>query len=150
LPDGGRVPAADRPQLGRGACRLPAEAPACRAGRRGRRPRAGGARGRGGRGAGAGSLLPVAVLRAAFLIGALLAVGCGPSLPDPQAPGALGLKERCTGCPGLSAPGSMTLEMWKMQLARMQGEFARHGLPWLTTSEERALMEYLAAHAGTS
>lgn len=89
-------------------------------------------------------------MRALILGVVFLATACGPSLPDPGAPGAIVLQQRCAGCHGLSAPGSMTLEMWKVQLTRMQGEFTRHGLPWLTDTEERALMEYLAAHAGTS
>ena len=89
-------------------------------------------------------------MRALFLGTALLAAACAPSLPDPGAPGAIVLQERCTGCHGLSAPGSMTLEMWKVQLARMHEEFARRGLPWLTATEERTLINYLAAHAGTS
>ena len=85
-----------------------------------------------------------------FLGAALLAAGCGPALPDPETPGAVVLQRRCTGCHGLSAPGSMTLAMWEVQLGRMQGEFARRGLPWLTADEERALREYLTTHAGTS
>ena len=89
-------------------------------------------------------------MREFVLVAALLASGCGPSLPDPETPGAVVLRERCTGCHGLSTPGSMTLEMWKVQLARMQGEFTRRGLPWLSAAEERALMDYLTAHAGTS
>jgi len=44
----------------------------------------------------------------------------------------------------------MTAEMWTLQVARMRGEFARRGLPWLGTDEERALLDYLAAHAGTT
>jgi hypothetical protein len=80
-----------------------------------------------------------------------LAVGCGgPGLPDPDSPGAVVLRERCAGCHPLYAPGTMTVEMWKVQVARMRGQFERRGLPWLTPHEERALMDYLAAHAGTS
>ena len=89
-------------------------------------------------------------MRVALLVLAAVAAGCGPRLPDPGTPGAVVLQQRCTGCHGLSAPGSMTLAMWKVQVARMQGEFARRGLPWLTADEERALMDYLATHAGTS
>jgi len=44
----------------------------------------------------------------------------------------------------------MTADMWKFQVARMQGLFAQRGIPPLTTDEERLLMEYLTAHAGTS
>ncbi len=80
----------------------------------------------------------------------LALVGCGPGLPDPEAPGARVLVQRCTGCHGLSAPGSMTLEMWKVQLVRMRLEFTRRGMPWLSAAEEGAVMEYLAAYAGRS
>jgi hypothetical protein len=44
----------------------------------------------------------------------------------------------------------MTVEMWKFQVSRMRDLFAHRGLPWLTPDEERALLDYLAAHAGTS
>ena len=78
----------------------------------------------------------------------LLTAACGPSLPDPDAPGARVLRERCGGCHRLYAPGTMTVEMWKFQVARMRDEFARRGMPWLTAEEERALLGYLGAHAG--
>jgi len=79
-----------------------------------------------------------------------VAAGCGPALPDPEAPGAHVLRERCVGCHQLYAPGSMTLAMWKVQIGRMREEFARRGMPWLAPDEERALLDYLAAHAGRS
>ena len=44
----------------------------------------------------------------------------------------------------------MTAEMWKVQVARMQALFAQGGIPPLTADDERVLMEYLVAHAGTS
>ena len=80
----------------------------------------------------------------------VLAAGCGASLPEPDAAGARVLRERCAGCHRLYAPGSMTLAMWQVQLGRMREEFARRGMPWLTPDEERVLLQYLAAHAGTS
>ncbi len=60
------------------------------------------------------------------------------------------LRERCAGCHRLYFPGTLTAAMWQVQMERMRGEFARRGVPWLTAEEERALMEYLRAHAGTS
>jgi len=44
----------------------------------------------------------------------------------------------------------MTIAMWKMQLERMKALFAERGIPWLSPGDERALLDYLAAHAGTS
>jgi hypothetical protein len=44
----------------------------------------------------------------------------------------------------------MTLAMWKVQLARMRALFAERGVPWLAPDEERAVLDYLEAHAGTS
>jgi hypothetical protein len=58
------------------------------------------------------------------------------------------LRERCAGCHRVYAPGTMTIAMWQFQVERMRGEFAKRGMPWLTTREESALLEYLAAHAG--
>ena len=84
------------------------------------------------------------------LLPLLLAAGCGAGLPDPDARGARLLRERCSGCHRIYAPGTMTLEMWRMQIERMRVLFAQRGLPWLTRDEERALLDYLAAHAGRS
>jgi hypothetical protein len=76
--------------------------------------------------------------------------GCGGSLPDPESPGARVLATRCGGCHRVYAPGSMTAEMWRFQLGRMRALFADRGLPWLTPDDERALLDYVTAHAGTS
>jgi hypothetical protein len=86
-----------------------------------------------------------------LLVGLVLAVaGCGGSLPDPESPGARVLAARCGGCHRVYAPGSMTAEMWRFQLGRMRALFADRGIPWLAPGDERALLEYLTAHAGTS
>ena len=69
-----------------------------------------------------------------FLFLVLLA-GCGPGLPDAESPGADVYRGRCGGCHRLFPPGSMTAEMWNVQVARMRGEFARRGLPWLGAEE---------------
>jgi hypothetical protein len=78
----------------------------------------------------------------------VLAGGCGPALPDPDSRGAVVLRERCEGCHRLYAPGSMTAEMWNVQVERMREQFERRGFPWLTAEEEGVLREYLSAHAG--
>ena len=80
----------------------------------------------------------------------MAALGCGPALPDPDAPGAAVLRARCAGCHRLYTPGSMTFPMWQVQIERMHGLFAQRGLPWLSAHEERELLDYLASHAGTS
>ena len=76
--------------------------------------------------------------------------GCGSSLPDPESPGARVMAARCGGCHRVYAPQSMTIEMWRYQLGRMHALFAERGIPWLAPDDERALQEYLVAHAGTS
>ena len=86
-----------------------------------------------------------------LLVGLVLAgAGCGGSLPDPDSPGAHVLVARCGGCHRVYAPGSMTAEMWRFQLGRMRALFADRGIPWLAPDDERALLDYLIAHAGTS
>ena len=79
----------------------------------------------------------------------LVAFGCGSPLPDPDAPGARVIRERCASCHGVYAPGSMTFEMWTVQLERMRRLFAQRGLPWLPPDDEAVLVAYLRAHAGT-
>ena len=84
------------------------------------------------------------------LSAAVFPAGCGTALPDPESPGARIYRARCAGCHQLHAPGTMTSEMWKVQVGRMRELFARRGMPWLAPDEERALLEYLATHAGAS
>ena len=60
------------------------------------------------------------------------------------------MRERCGGCHRVYAPSTMTADMWKVQVARMQALFAQRGIPPLTADDQRVLMEYLTAHAGTS
>ncbi len=43
----------------------------------------------------------------------------------------------------------MTAEMWAFQVPRMQERFRQRGMPWLTADEQRQLLEYLTAHAGS-
>ena len=90
-------------------------------------------------------------MTAALLGGALaLATGCGTSLPDADSPGARVLEARCGGCHRVYAPNLMTADMWRYQVDRMRALFAQRGLSWLPPGDERALLDYLTAHAGTS
>jgi hypothetical protein len=43
----------------------------------------------------------------------------------------------------------MTADMWRYQVDRMRTLFAERGIPWLPPGDERALLEYVTAHAGT-
>ncbi len=79
-----------------------------------------------------------------------MAAGCGPSLPDPESPGARVLAARCGGCHRVYAPGSMTAEMWRVQMERMRALFAQRGIPWLSPADEQAVRDYLTAHAGSA
>ena len=54
----------------------------------------------------------------------------------------------CTPRAAAAATGStrralMTAEMWKMTVARMQGEMARRGAAPLNADEQAALLDYL-------
>ena len=74
---------------------------------------------------------------------------CNATLPEPESEGAQLYAARCAGgCHRLYAPGSMTHEMWKLQVERMQGELVRRGLPPLTTDERAVVLEYLKRHSG--
>ena len=88
-------------------------------------------------------------MRRALVLIAVAGVACAPELPDPESPGAVVYRTRCGGCHVAYAPGSMTVEMWKVQLDRMRRLFAQRGHPWLEPEEERLLLTYLEAHAGT-
>jgi hypothetical protein len=80
---------------------------------------------------------------------ALAAAACAPELPEADSPGAVVLRARCGGCHVVHAPRSMTYAMWEVQIDRMRRLFAQQGHPWLPAEEERLLLAYLQAHAGT-
>ena len=77
----------------------------------------------------------------------LLANGCDARLPDPDSPGARLYAARCAGCHRLYAPGTMTAAMWKVTVARMQGELARRGVTPLSGDEQALVLEYLDRHS---
>jgi hypothetical protein len=84
------------------------------------------------------------------LLGAALAglTACNAKLPEPDSPGARVYASRCSGgCHRLFAPGSLTYEMWKLQVERMQGEFVRRGLPPLSPEERTLVLDYLRRHS---
>jgi len=87
-------------------------------------------------------LLPAAALGFALL------AGCTASLPDPDSREAKLYAERCGLCHRIYAPGLMTAEMWKVQVARMQNEMQRRGLRPLDPDERTMILTYLTAHAG--
>lgn len=92
-------------------------------------------------------MVPRGVLSLAAL-GLVGALGCEPALPEPESAGATVMRQRCRGCHRLSAPASMTIDMWRVQIDRMRDRFAQARMPWLTPDEERTLLDYLERHAG--
>jgi hypothetical protein len=78
---------------------------------------------------------------------ALLVAGCDARLPDPESPGARVYAARCGGCHRIYAPESMTSQMWKITVARMQGELARRGLPVLSEGDQGVLLDYLGRNS---
>jgi hypothetical protein len=77
----------------------------------------------------------------------LLAGGCDARLPEPDSPGARLYADRCAGCHRLYAPRAMTAAMWKLTVARMQGELARRGAAPLSSDEQAVLLDYLDRHS---
>jgi mono/diheme cytochrome c family protein len=73
--------------------------------------------------------------------------GCNATLPEPESEGAQLYASHCNSCHRVYAPKSMTYEMWKVQVERMQGELVRHGLPPLTERERTVVLDYLKRHS---
>jgi hypothetical protein len=80
-------------------------------------------------------------------LAASMTLGCETELPDPASPGATLYRTRCQGCHRLYQPGLMTAAMWRVQVERMQREFARRGMTQLSTAESELLLAYLDAHS---
>ena len=78
----------------------------------------------------------------------LLATACARPLPDPESPGAQVYAAQCGMCHRAYDPGLMTPAMWEIQVARMDEQRARRGLPPLADGDRRAILDYLRAHAG--
>jgi hypothetical protein len=80
-------------------------------------------------------------------LAATVALGCQTELPEATSPGATLYRTRCQGCHRLYQPGLMTAAMWRVQVERMQREFARRGMAQLSGSEIELLLAYLDAHS---
>ena len=89
-----------------------------------------------------------AVVLAPLAAAALSLWGCTPALPEPDSAGARLYRERCNACHRLYAPNLLKADMWRVQVDRMQGEFARRGLAPLSDAERVTLLEYLQRHSG--
>lgn len=76
----------------------------------------------------------------------LTLAACSVELPEPESPAARLYSERCNGCHRLLNPSSMTPEMWKIQVERMQGEMVRRGVAPLSPSEKELVLGYLMRH----
>jgi hypothetical protein len=82
----------------------------------------------------------------ALALTTVLALGCQTELPEPTSPGAALYRTRCQGCHRLYQPSTMTAAMWRVQVERMQREFARRGMAELSADEMARLLAYLGAH----
>ncbi|HYC22521.1 MAG TPA: cytochrome C [Candidatus Bathyarchaeia archaeon] len=83
-----------------------------------------------------------------FALLVLLAAACSPQLPDADSTGAHLYVERCGVCHRVYAPGVLTAEMWKVQVARMQEMMERRGVRPLDTREQETILSYLTTHSG--
>ena len=83
-----------------------------------------------------------------LVVAAASSIGCSVKLPEPESEGARLYSSRCNTCHRLYAPSSLTYEMWKLQVERMQGEMARRGFPPLNEHERTVMLEYLKRHSG--
>jgi hypothetical protein len=81
------------------------------------------------------------------VVSIVVLAGCGAELPEADSPAATLYRTRCSGCHRLYHPGTMTGEMWRFQVERMQGELARRGMPQLSPTETDLLLRYLGVHA---
>jgi hypothetical protein len=77
----------------------------------------------------------------------VLLSACDARLPEPDSAGAQLYAARCDGCHRLFAPRSLTFEMWKVQVERMQGDMVRQGLPPLTPQERDLVLDYLKRYS---
>ena len=84
---------------------------------------------------------------AAIATGSLLFCACA-QLPEPESAGAQLYESRCSGCHRTYQPGTMTFEMWKIVVGRMQGVMSRNGLRPLNDQDMTVLLDYLKRHSG--
>lgn len=69
-------------------------------------------------------------------------------LPEPESAGAKLYVARCTSCHRAYNPGTMTPEMWKLVVNRMQGVMSRNGVHPLSPEETAVLLDYLRRNSG--
>ncbi len=90
---------------------------------------------------------PAALLGFLVVAGALasgVATGCSRPLPEEGSADEQLYVARCSsGCHRPHQPGSMTAEMWRVQLTRMVPVLARAGHPPLSASETAQIFAYL-------
>jgi len=63
-------------------------------------------------------------------------------------PGENLYKSRCGMCHQLPDPGMLTAGQWEIVLQTMQKRMGHLGMPPLTETEHRQILDYLSRHAG--
>lgn len=87
-------------------------------------------------------------IAAAMTIAAGLA-GCRTaSLPEQGSAAEHLYAQRCGSCHKPYAPSSMTVAMWATQVDAMEPKIAQAGLPPLSETERRTILNYLERNAG--
>ncbi len=55
--------------------------------------------------------------------------------------------QQCGQCHAPYYPGSMTADMWRVQVPMMEDKMKQSGLPPMTDSDRNAILDYLARNA---
>lgn len=91
----------------------------------------------------------MALLIAISLALAVLFAGCTKKpLPEQQSSAAQLYVQKCGQCHAAYYPGSLTADMWRVQVPAMEYKMRQSGLSPLTDEERSAILGYLTRNAG--
>ena len=79
---------------------------------------------------------------------AAAAAGCTPPLPEAGTGDALLYEARCGTCHRAFLPRTLTAEMWRVQVERMQKKYREAGMLPPNEVERERIMAYLTRNAG--
>jgi Dihaem cytochrome c len=93
------------------------------------------------------NLLRMSLLAISTML-AIVFAGCTRKpLPNAYSPQAMLYVERCGQCHAPYYPGSMTADMWQVQVLAMEDKMRQAGLPPLSDEDRAAILDYLSRNA---